>query len=232
MAEATGFVRARREFGDGPLSRVAALVYTVLVVELALLVTTAPGLVVLTLLERDASNLPIVAACAIPVGPALAAGLYALRHRRLDLTDLRPAATFWRGYKLNFWGVLRIWVPWLGWLTIVATSLANFGVAGVPLWWAVLLAVIAVAATLWATNALVITALFAFRTTDTARLAGLFLVRTPKVALANGCLLVVAVGVTMVGTEAGLALLAAVLTFALLHNCRPMIAQIEQEFTA
>jgi hypothetical protein len=220
------------DFGAGTLSRAAALVYTVLVVEALLLACCAPGLVALTLLDRDASNVPLAAACAVPVGPALSAALYALRQARLDLTDLHPAAAFWRGYRLNAGGVLRLWLPWLAGMTVLATVLSHPAAAGIPGWWVVLLALLAVVAALWLANALVIVSLFAFRAVDVARLAAYFLVRTPKVTLANLCLLVVAGGVLLVGTEAGLALLGAALAGLLLRNCRPLVRLVEEEFTA
>ena len=218
-------------FGDGPLSRIAALVYTVLAVEILLLVTTVPGLVPLVLLDRDASNLPLVAACALPLGPAISAALYALHHRSADVTDLRPAAAFWRGYRANLREALLIWVPWLAWMTVVAVSLANFEAAAVPGWWAVLLVVIAVASTLWLANALVIASLFAFRIADVARLAAYFLVRTKGVTLANACLLIVAAGLTVYLSEAVLALVGSVLALMLVRNARPMIAAVQEEFT-
>lgn len=229
MSDASG---SQRQFGEGPLARAAALAYNLLVVELLLVVTTVPGLVVLVLLDRDASNVPLAAACALPLGPALSAAVYALHHSRRDLTHLIPAATFWRGYRLNFRGAMQIWVPWLVWLTIVAVNLAHFTATGLPRWWAVLLVLAAAAATLWAVNALVITSLFAFRATDVARLAASSLARTPGVTLGNACLLVVAAGVTAVSSEAVLALLGSVLASALLRTCRPMILEIQREFTA
>ena len=223
---------SERRFGEGPLARAAALIYTHLVVELLLLGTTLPGLLLLILLDRDASNIPLAAACALPLGPALAAALYALHHRRRELTDLRPAAAFWRGYRLNFRGALAIWVPWLAWLTIVGVNLAHFSAAGVPGWWAVLLVVVAVAATLVAADALVITSLFSFRAADVARLAASYVGRRPGVTLGNACLLVVAAGVTAVASEAVLALLGSVFAAALLlRTCRPMIAEIQRDFT-
>lgn len=220
-----------RRFGEGPLSRASALVYTLLVVELLLLATTVPGLAGLVLLERDPGNVPLAALCLLPAGPALSAALYALHHRRLDLTDLRPAAAFWRGYRMNVRGVLKLWVPWLAWLTVLGTTLANFGAAGVPGWWAVLLVLIALAAALWGANALVITSLFEFRARDVARLAAYFLFSAPRVALGNACLLVVAAGVTLVATEAALALLGSVFAGALLLNSRPVVAEVTERFT-
>lgn len=221
-----------RQFGEGPLSRAAALVYTLLVVEILFLATTVPGLVPLILLDHDASNIPLAAVCALPLGPAISAALYALHHLPSDLTDLKPAAVFWRGYKANVGGVGKVWVPLLAWLTIVAINLANFSAANVPGWWAILLGVVAAAATLWGVNALVITSLFAFRAIDVARLAAYFLVRTKGVTVGNAGLVLVAAGVTVFTSEAVLALLGSVLAIVLLKTCRPMIDQIRKEFTA
>ncbi|WP_328709929.1 hypothetical protein [Microbispora hainanensis] len=220
-----------RRFGQGPLSRVSALVYTLLVVELLIVATTLPGLAGLVLLDRDAANIPLAAACALPAGPALSAALYALHRRRLDLADLHPASAFWRGYRMNIGGVLKLYVPWLAGLTVLGTTFANFGAAGVPGWWAVLLAVVALATALWGANALVITSLFAFRARDVARLAVYFLFSTPRVALGNACLAVVAAGVTLVATEAALTLLGSVFAAALLLNSRPLIAEVTEKFT-
>ncbi|GIG92258.1 DUF624 domain-containing protein [Plantactinospora endophytica] len=226
-------VRVGGRFGTGPLSRAMALVYSLLVVELLLVLTTLPGLLpLLLLLDRDASNLPLVALCLLPVGPAVSAALYALRHHRPDLADLRPAALFWRGYRANVRGVLAIWLPWLLWLTVVGLNLNNFGAAGVPGWWRVPLLLVALGVTLWGINALVITSLFTFRIRDVARLALHFLGHAPGVTLGNACLLVVAAGIVWLSSEAVLGLLGSVLTLALLRNSRPLVGKVEEEFTA
>ncbi|WP_144126264.1 hypothetical protein [Catellatospora sichuanensis] len=223
---------AAGRFGQGVLSRAAALVYSLLVVELLLVASTLPGLVPLVLLARDASNIPLFAACALPLGPAVAAALYALHHHRGDLADLTPAAAFRRGYRVNAGPVLRVWAPWLLWLTVVAVNLAHLDAAGVPRWWAALLVVLAVAAALWGTNLLVITALFDFRVRDAARLASYFLVCRPAVTVGNLSVLVAAAGLTVLLSEAVLVLFGSVLVLVLLRNCRPMIHQISREYTA
>ncbi|MGA4987571.1 hypothetical protein [Nonomuraea bangladeshensis] len=232
MNTRTGGAAAGSRFGEGPLSRAAALIYTLMVVEAMFLLAAAPGLAALTLLGGDASNVPLAALCALPLGPALSAALYALRRRSRDLADLRPAAAFWRGYRANAAGALKIWAPWLAGVAVVGTTLANFGAAGVPGWWAGLLVLVVLGGLLWAGNALVITSLFAFRAVDVARLASYFLLRHPKAALANTSLLVVAAGVTMIGTELLTALLASAFAAALLRNSRPVIAEVEERFTA
>ena len=227
----SGVTDAQSRFGQGPLGRVAALIYTLLAVELLLLLTAAPGLVPLVLLDRDASNVPLIAACALPLGPALSAAVYALHHRRLDLTDLHPASAFWRGYRLNALGVLKLWVPFLALLTLVAVNLTHLGAAGIPTWWAVLLGIIAALTALWATNALVITSLFAFRARDVARLAVYFLIRRGGVTLANLCILVVAVALTALTSELITLMVGVLFVAALLQSCRPMIDQVRREFT-
>jgi Protein of unknown function, DUF624 len=221
-----------QRFGEGPLSRIAALVYNLLIVEVLLLVTSLPGLVPLVLLDRDASNVPLVAACALPLGPALSAAVYALHRRSRDITNLKPAAAFWRGYRMNFSGVLRIWVPWLAWLAVIGVGLANFSATDLPGWWAALLVVVAAAATLWMANALMVTSQFVFRTTDIARLAAYFLGHRPGVTLGNAGLVILAGGVTYLATEAALALLGSVLAMLLLLTCRPMTAEIQEKFVA
>jgi hypothetical protein len=218
-------------FGDGPLSRAAANVYTVLVVGLLLVLATLPGLVPLALLDRDVSNLPLVALCAVPLGPALSAAVYALHHRRNDITDLAPAAAFVRGYRANLRGSLAVWVPALAWLTVVAVTLANFTAAGVPGWWGVLLVVIAAVVALWVVLALVITSLFAFRARDVARLAAYFLVGSPKVTVGVACLLFAVAGVTMLVSEVVPLLLAPLVVLLLVRTCAPMAERIRTEFT-
>ncbi|MEU7613008.1 DUF624 domain-containing protein [Micromonospora sp. NPDC049204] len=222
--------RTWRQFGDGPLSRITSRVYILLVVELLFLLTTLPGLLPMLLLGRDPSNLPLAAVLLVPVGPALSAALYALRHQRSDLTDLRPAAVFWRGYRANLPGVLRVWVPTLLWLTVLAVNLAYRGAVGLPGWWTVPLVLLAVGVTLCAANALVITSLFDFRTRDVLRLAVHFLVRTPGVTVGNALLVAAAAAVTAVFSEAVLAMLGSVAVLALLRVSDPMVRLTQNEF--
>ncbi|GAA1959866.1 hypothetical protein [Catenulispora subtropica] len=223
---------AARQFGEGPLARVTAPVYGFLVLDLLLLATTLPTLIALVVLERDASNAPLAVACALPVGPALSAALYALRHRPRDLTDLRPAAAFRRGYKMNAVGVLKVWVPYLAGMALIAENLSHAQAAAIPAWWRTALVVIAVAATLWMINALIITSLFAFRAVDVARLAAYFLGRTRGVTLGNLGVLIAATAVVGIFSEAVLALFAVLFAAALLHVCSPLAEQVEKDFTA
>ena len=223
---------ASREFGTGPLAKASALVYTLLVTESLFLLTTVPGLVLVLLLDHSASNLPLDALCLLPVGPAASAALFALHKRQSDLGELSPAASFWRGYRLNAVGALKVFVPWLLVMTMVAMTVAHRAASRLPSWWVAVLVLVAVVATLWLVNALVIDALYAFRTADIARLATWFLGRTPMATVGNIGVLLIAAVVTAYGTEAMTALLATVFGLLLLSSSSTMIAVVRKDFVA
>ncbi|MEU4161483.1 hypothetical protein [Actinoplanes sp. NPDC026670] len=207
-------------FGTGLLSQAAAMIYTLLAVGLLTLVTAGPGLVLLVFLDRDASNLPLAALGVLPAGPALSAAIYALDRRRLDLTDLHPGAAFLRGYWLNAAGALKVWGLWL---LVVTPNLADPGVPQL---------IVIAGATLWMLNALVITSLFVFRFRDVARLSAYLMIRLFGVTVSNACLIVVALAVVWLWSEAALALAVSLLVVALLGNARPLVAVVRKEFVA
>jgi uncharacterized membrane protein YesL len=220
-----------RQFGEGPLSAVAALVYTVLVIDALFVVASLPGVIPLSFLAPDLSNIPLAAACAIPVGPALSAAIYALHHRRRDITDLRPFRQFWHGYRLNWRSVLPVWVIGLIWLTIVGVTLANFWASGVPRWWGALLALIGVLAVLWLVNAVVVASLFDFRTLDVVRLAWELISRAPLSVLGNAGVLAAAVVVGNLVGEVAVFALGAVVILALVGTSRPMVRLVTDAYT-
>lgn len=223
---------ARREFGSGPLSRAAALIHTLLTAGLLFLLTAGPGLAVAVLLSREAGNLPLFAACALPVGPAASAVLYTLHHHVGDLTDLHPARAFWRGYRLGAVGALGIWAALLTWITVLTINATQLGAAGLPRWWVIPVLSVTVLAAVGGMLATVINALFTFRIRDVARLACFYLVRTPSVALGALCVLALAVGVTALWSEVVLLLLFPVFALLLLRLSRPMTIDLREEFVA
>ncbi|MEU1850799.1 hypothetical protein ABZ499_16365 [Streptomyces sp. NPDC019990] len=220
------------DFGTGTLSRAAALIHTLLTVEALLLLTASPGLAGLFLLGREPANLPLAALCLLPLGPALAAALYALHHRSRDLTQLHPARAFLRGWRLGAVPALKLWTPLLTWLTVIAFTLTHFSASGLPGWWALLLGVIGAGSLLWGAHALVLTSLFTFRARDTARLAGYFMLRHGRATLAAASLLTLTAALTALLSEALPALLAAPLLLSLLHGSRAVITETQEDFTA
>lgn len=221
---------ARREFGEGVLGRATAAVYWYLVVEVLLVVTVLPGAVASLLLERTAGNAPLFALCLVPVGPAASAALFALRDRT-RAEGLTPAASFWRGYRMNWADALKVWVPGLVAGVVIVLGLANVGAGGVPGWYAGALVVVGAGLALWLVNALVIVSFFAFRTRDVARLAAHFLGARPLVTLGSLSLLVLATGIVALTTEALFALLAVVWLALVLRNAGVLLTDVEKRFT-
>jgi hypothetical protein len=222
--------RSDDEIGTGLLPRWSAVVYWFLVLDVLLILSSAPGLVLLQVIERDASNLPLVALACVPFGPAVAAALFAWRVFATD-RDLSPARHFWRGYRLDALDVLRWWVPTLVVLAVVAVNLTHLTAAGLPPALGVVLGAIALLVVLWSGHALVLSALFAFRTRDVARLGAYFLAAKPLVTLGLVSVLVLAAAVAY-ASDWLLVALAAPLTYLYARTAAPVAAAAEERFTA
>ncbi|MGM1065235.1 glycosyl transferase [Saccharothrix sp. Mg75] len=218
------------EIGPGVLSRAAAVVYWFLVVEVLLVLTTGPGLVLVLLLAGDAGNAPLIALCFAPVAPALSAALFAWRVFLTD-RDLSPARHFRRGYRLNWLDVLRWWLPALVVLAVIGSTLANLGAAGVPAWYGAVLLVVAVGVLVWSSNALVLSSALSLRARDTARLASYYLGARPLAALGSLSLLIAAGGVVVLASDWVLVLLASPFSLALLRNAEPVLRDATERFT-
>jgi hypothetical protein len=223
--------RVPGDFGQGPLGRFTGAVYWFLLVTVMLVVAALPSVVVMLLLDRSASNVPVFVLALVPLGPALSAGLYATRARSRD-ESLAPVAAFWRGYRLNWADVLRLWVPGLLVLGIIAFVLANAGTAGLGWVYMAVLAGLSVVVGVWTLHALAIASFFSFRTRDAARLALFYLGKLPAVSLGVVSLLIIAFGVTWFLSEGVMALLGAVWVWLWYRNDLRLLDDVERRFTA
>jgi uncharacterized membrane protein YesL len=208
------------------LSRVAAVVYWFVVVDLLLVLTTAPGAVALVLLDRDVSNLPLIGLALLPVGPALAAAVFAWREF-LRERDLSPGGHFWRGYRLSWRDALTLWVPAVAVLVVLGTNLLHAGLTA-PV--RVLHVVLVAAVLLVLLRATVLTALFAFRWRDRLRLAVYYLGARPVSTLALLSVVVLAVGLVAVVSDWVLLFTASLLTFVLARGEQTVVADVEERF--
>lgn len=217
----------------GPLGRITAVVYRVLVLELLFLVASSPGLLLLLTLAPDPSNIPLAAVFLLPAGPALSAVVFAWRESALE-ESLTPARHFWRGYRLNAVAVLRWWWLVLGAGAVLGLNLAYLDVAAPPGFPRLLIGtgqvVILLVLAVLALHALVITSLYTFRTIDVLRLAFRYLRRCPRASIGAVAISVTATGVTAVGTEAVLLALCSVGGAVILSNAQPLISDIQEKF--
>lgn len=217
------------EVGRGPLSRGAAVVYRWIVLELLLLVACLPSLVVMLLLDRDLSNLPLAVLALLPVAPALVAGVAAVRRWRKD-DDLSPARPFLHAYRRDIGATLLWWVPTLLLLAVVTFNLVHLdAVEGGALLRPLLLVLVAIV-TIWSGHMVVLTSGFHLRTRDAARIAMVEIVPQWRFSLGVLALLVVAV-TALVISELLLLLLGWAFVGLLALMATPLITDVTERFT-
>ncbi len=222
-----------RGFGDGVLGRAAEAVYWYMVLTALLAVASLPTLVLALLLMGSASNLLLVAASCVFLGPALSAGLYAVRARyTAQVDDVGPARAFWRGYALNWKDVLPLWVPSMVLLGIIGFGVVYGAEAGIGALYRAVLLVIGVAVLLWALHALAISTFFSFRARDVARLAAFHLIMLWRTTFGVIALIIVAATVVRFATELGLVVVGGLWTWFWYQNDKPMFTSIWENFTA
>lgn len=210
------------------MTRIAEAVYWVLVIGLLLVLSMLPTFAAWLLLAQDASNIPLYAASALFVPPALSAALFAWSRRAED-TDPIPAKVFARGYRVNLRDSLSVGVPALLVLAVLSINITSGSVVGTsgltPLF-----VVLAVLVLLVAVRALSISSRLGFRLRDVARLSVFTLLTMPLRTLALVSYGVLVVGISLFVGDYAVALLASPLTFALWWSERPVIDRLRRDF--
>lgn len=214
----------------GPLSQLAQAVYQHAALAVCLAVGCAPTVLAVSLLTATPGNAAFFVLAQLPVAPVLAAGLWAVRAWREGPED-GPLVLVWRGLRRSTVDVLRWWVPTVLVATVLAVDVLASG--SVPAAQALrpVALVLAGVLVLWSGHMLVVTTFFSFRTRDAARVAAVMLLGRWRVTLVHVSLLVVAVGVTVFGSDALLALSAWALVSMLEAVSRPVVSDTRERFT-
>ncbi len=224
---------AQREFSSRPISRAAAVIHWLVVLEVCWVLASLPGLVLLLLLAPDASNLPLMALALVPLGPATGAVVYSWRAFGDD-GDPEPARYFLRGYRRCAWDVLRWWLPALAALTLLGINLTNLdAVTGPPALRTVLGAVsaaVGLGLIVASGHAVVISSLYKLRTRDVARLSIYYLTAKPMASIGVAALVAVVVGAALGVSDWLPVLAAAPLIWLLLRGERPVRDHLEENF--
>lgn len=227
-------VSARRdeldEVGRGPLSRGAAAVYRMIVLEGMMLLVLLPSVVMIIALGQDPSNAPLFVLSLVLLPPALVAGIAAVEAWRRK-PDLTPARAFVLAYRRDFLTTL-IWAsPATAVLAVLAFNLIHLDQVDGAAAMRPLLILLAVAIITWSGHMLPLTAAFRFRTRDAARIALALIV--PQWRYTLGILSLVLIAGTVVLTVSPFVLLLFAWAFpamiALL--ARPLIAEVTERFT-
>lgn len=219
-------------FGDGVLGRASEAIYWYLILTVLLAVASLPTALLAVFLLGSASNLPYFVLACVFVGPALSAGLYSVRARyTAQDDDLGPARAFWRGYALNWRDVLRLWVPSILVLAVLAFSLVFGDEAGIGTIYRAVLVVIGAVVLVWALHAVAISTFFSFRARDVARLAAYHATMMWRTTFGVVALLVIAGTAVWILTEIALVAIGGIWTWFWYQNDKPMFTSIWENFT-
>lgn len=221
----------RRDPWDNPMTRVTDEIGWFLTVGFLVFLAVLPGVLPMVLLERSPSNAPLFALCALPIGPALSAGILAMRDK--DLPEFEsPLRSFVRGYRVNAFDALRIWIPAVAVVAAIGFAVSTLRTTDLPGALAVALVVIAAAICLLTAQSLVITSLFNFRTRDVVRLAAYYAAVKPLQTLAVGLVLVLTAGLSYLTINVIAVLISPVLIWLVLKINTPIIEDLKDNFTS
>lgn len=219
------------EIGRGPLSRGAAAIYRMLVLEAQLALASAPTIVALLVLDRDASNLPLFVIALLPITLALVAGVAAVRAAGAE-PDLSPGRHFIRAYRRDATATLTWAAPAHLVLALLTFNLVHLDAVDGGNAMRPLLLVVALLIVVWSGHMLVLTAGFRLRTRDAARIALAGLLPQWRFSLGVLALLVVAVFTVLAGSEVLLLLLLWAFAGLLALMARPVFEDVKTRFTA
>jgi hypothetical protein len=214
----------------GMLARLTTAVYQYLILQLYLLLTCSPTIIVWTLLAPDPSNTVLFVAALLPIGPAMAGALYGLREWTRT-PDSSPAGPLFRGYRANLIDTLKWWV-----VVLVVTALLAVNVVLAPVVPGgsvirpVCLALLVGLGVLTA-HLLVATSYFSFRARDVIRVAALEVFAQWKASLGFLGLLLMAAAIVAISSEAVLLLLGWAFAGLLRLASRPVEEDITDRFT-
>lgn len=204
-------------------------VYWFLVLDVMLLVAAAPTVLLWTVMSPGPLGSLLFVIAALPLLPALSAGLYACRSWRED-RDLSPARQFLRGYRLNALDSLRVGTPVLLVVALAAFNLTRSSSPGLGVGETAFL-VVGAAALLVLLRALAIVSRFSFRVRDVLRLSVFTLLVRPLSTLALLSLGVLTLGIVLAVGEFLLLVTASLLVFALWSSERPVAQLLTVQFT-
>lgn len=225
----------KAEYGSGPVFKAAAVVYGVMVG--AGLLALANILVLLMPVLAGVIG-PIALLGFLPVGPSVVAVCYAF-NRQLAGEDTGVFHDFLKSYRSNFAQALGVWLPYLGFLAVIAFNLSvlpgslSAGAVTGPVQIAarIGLIVLGILALTAGVQALLILSRFSFRTRDIFRLSLFGLSAQPRVSLGNAGILFVT-AFLLVSTTAWLAVfLSGPMLYVICLNSKPLLAYVEGRFT-
>lgn len=218
------------EIGGGSLGRLSLSVHRYLVIGAALVIACLPTVAAAVLLPWEGLTLLLHAGSFAFGALALSAAFTAWLKERAAVHPA-PWSSFWRAWSKNAVDVVRALAPALVLVGIVGVSVGNLEAAGVGAAYGWLLLGIAAIASLLGVRVIVLASVYSFRTRDLWRLAVYTMFRVPRASVALLAMLICAVGLVLVTSEAILLALGGIAARLLLHHEQPVLDLVHDQFT-
>jgi hypothetical protein len=217
------------EVGDGPFGRAVTAFAWGAGLTALLTVANLPLVLLALLLRPDPSLAWLVALAGLPAGPALSAGLYAVREHYVD-PDVPVAHAFGRGYRLGWRDASAVSVPvcLLGW--VVALVGAGGRDAGVPALATGLALGAGALLVVLALHALALRTFFHLAPLDAAQAAAYYLAARWRTSLGALLLVAGAVAVASAASDLLLTVLAGVWVWLWYRTAAPMLRDAAARF--
>lgn len=212
------------EVGEGRLGRALTASWWGTGLTVLLTIANLPLVSMALLLRPDPSMTWLVALAAIALGPALSAGLYAVREHYVD-PDVPVVRAFWRGYRLNWRDASALSAPACvlgGIVGLVVLGGPEAGVPGIVIGLAAGVGILLVVMTL---HALALRSFFRSTLVDAIAAAAYYLVRRWRASLGVLVLVAGAVTVATVVSDLLLTLLAGVWAWLWYRISAPMLRE-------
>lgn len=239
----------QKQWGEGLLFALAWRIYHVVAITVCFALTILPAILpIMALLLVSGADLvasvdggelgstdfsallPVIPLLTVWVGPALSGALYAWR-RSVGDDEHKPGAVFWRGYRRNFFEVIRVWLPAVAVISLATLGISRAALTDIGLGGTVALVIFAAFIGTWALITVIIVTFFSFRTTDAMRLGAAYLVYTPAVAFGMLGLLIIAMAASVVTTPMIMLLFGGVWTWFIYRSAIPLIDSVATRFT-
>ena len=139
-------------------------------VQAGLLVTLLPTGVVFAAVEPTVATVALYGVAALPVGPALQAGMFALRRPEASIRQ-HPWSRYWEGWRLGWRQSLVVWAPVVVLVGVVQAASAVMDADAIARPLVIVGLILGGVAGVIAVGTLSVIATFSFRTRDVPRVA-------------------------------------------------------------
>lgn len=230
-SEERGGSRSGDEVGDGPFGRAVTAFVWGLGLTALLALANLPLVLLALLLEPEPSLAWLVVLAALPAGPALSAGLYAVREHYAD-PDVPVARAFARGYRLNGRDAAALTVPAVLLGAVAALVAAGGRGSGVPALVAGTAAGAGVLLVVLVLHALALRTFFRLSLPDSVQAGAFYLAARWRASLGTLGLAAGAVAVAAAASDLLLVLLAGVGVWLWYRITAPLLRDARARFVA